>query len=188
MPEEPPSPQPRPSRRPGRPPGSVALTDEIEETIVSYVRAGAFAFAAAQAARISPRTFFDWMARGRGEHPERPATPKLRRFVARVEQALAQARVVAEARVYREFPRYWLAHAARSRPGHEGWTEHAPELQRPFITIEERLRELEETLRQRGIAERNEHRAACAGCSSPWHERSYDDDNSCILPEWERSD
>ena len=134
MPEEPPSPQPRPSRRPGRPPGSVALTDEIEETIVSYVRAGAFAFAAAQAARISPRTFFDWMARGRGEHPERPATPKLRRFVARVEQALAQARVVAEARVYREFPRYWLAHAARSRPGHEGWTEHAPEQQRPFIT------------------------------------------------------
>ena len=85
----------RPRRPRGRPPGSVSLTPEIEHKILTYIRAGAFAHVASEAAGISRRTFFDWMARGRGEHPARSATPKLRAFARKVEQAHAEARVAA---------------------------------------------------------------------------------------------
>ena len=113
-----------PSRtRRGRPPGSVSLTAEIEQTIVAYVRAGAFPHVAAQAAGISPRTFQDWMARGEDRHPSRPSTPKLRAFARAVQRAHAEARIGAEVRVYRERPAQWLKYAARSTSDLEGWTD-----------------------------------------------------------------
>lgn len=106
----------------GRPPGSVALTPEIQHTIVAYVRAGAFPHVAAQAAGISPRTYFDWMARGEDRHPTRPSTPKLRAFAQAVNQAHAEARIAAEVRVYKENPLRWLTYSARSKPDRDGWS------------------------------------------------------------------
>jgi hypothetical protein len=119
----------RPKRR-GRPPGSVSLTRPVWETIVAYIRAGAWDHVAAEAARISPRTFQDWMARGEGRHPTRPSTPKLRAFARDVNQARAQARLVAETAVFRDRPWWWLSHVARSEPGRAGWSEPRSEVGR----------------------------------------------------------
>jgi hypothetical protein len=130
------------SRR-GRPPGSTSLTPQIQHLIVSYIQAGATDHAAAEAAEISDRTFYDWIARGEGTHPSRPSTPKLRRFAQAVRQAKAIARVGAETRVYQERPAYWLAHAARSKPGREGWTDPGPEQEQRGPTLEERIAERE---------------------------------------------
>ncbi len=85
------------------------------------------AYVAAEAAGISARTFREWMERGEGRHPTRPATPKLRRFVRMIDRARAEARVAAEAGIYREDPKFWLTHVARSRPDREGWTEPVAE-------------------------------------------------------------
>ncbi len=128
----------------GRPPGTVSLTDEIAEKIVAFIRGGAFDYVAALAAGVADRTFRDWMARGEGRHLNRPPSPKLRRFATAVRQAQAEARIGAEIRVYREQPRYWLAHAARSTPERAGWT--LTKGQQPLLvgTLEERLRELDE--------------------------------------------
>ena len=112
--------------RRGRPPGSVSLTQEIQDTIVAYIRAGAMAYVAAEAAGISARTFRDWMERGEGRHATRKPTPKLRRFAREVRQAQAEARVAAEVRAHQEDLRFWLGHVARSRPGREGWTDPVP--------------------------------------------------------------
>ena len=114
-------------RRGGRPAGSVELTPEIQNTIVNYVLSGATDHQAAQAVRISPRTFRDWMARGEGRHPTRRKTPQLEGFAEAVNQADAQARVAKEIEVFRTDPKWWLAHRARSKPGREGWTEPVPE-------------------------------------------------------------
>lgn len=107
-------------RSPGRP---LRLTDEVQEKIVALVRAGAFQGAAAEAAGVPERTFYEWRARGRGEHRTRRATPRLRAFAQAVDQAAAEARMGAEIRVYREQPKFWLTHAARSKLESEGWTE-----------------------------------------------------------------
>lgn len=111
-----------PARRRGRPPGSPSLTKEIEDTIVSYVASGATLAAAAAAAEISPRTLRDWLSRGEERHPSRRCTAKLRRFAKRLRRAQAEARIVAENRVYKENPKAWLAVAARSTPDDEGWS------------------------------------------------------------------
>lgn len=132
------------SRGRGRPPGSITLTEQIEQKIVSFVQAGAFAHAAAQAAGVPPRTFYEWMERGEGTHPTRRPTPRLRAFAKAVLTAQAQARVVAETRVFRERPTYWLSHAARSRPGEEGWTEPPEDPEAQWSgSLEERLAELD---------------------------------------------
>ncbi len=115
-----------PSTRRGRPPGSVSLTAKIQTTILNYIRAGAMAYVAAEAAGISERTFRDWMERGEGRHATRKPTPKLRRFAREVRQAQAEARVAAEVRAHQDDYRYWLSRVARSRPGREGWTEPVP--------------------------------------------------------------
>ncbi len=107
----------------GRPKGSVSLTKKREETILQFIRAGAFAEVAAQAAGVSPRTFRDWMARGEGRHPTRGSTPQLRRFADAVNQARAEARLGAEVRMYRERPAYWLSRAARTTEEMAGWTD-----------------------------------------------------------------
>jgi len=100
----------------------VGLTTDVADTIVSYIRAGAFDFVAAEAAGISERTFRDWMARGEGRGP-RAGTPELRAFAAKVRQARAEARIGAETRVFRDRPTYWLARVARTKTEREGWDE-----------------------------------------------------------------
>lgn len=105
----------------GRPKGSVSLTSEIEEKILALIRAGAWGYAAAEAAGISARCFYEWLSRGEGRSA-RGSTPKLTAFARKVRQAEAEARVLAEADVYRSRPALWLSRRARSKPGREGWT------------------------------------------------------------------
>jgi hypothetical protein len=162
----------------------VSLTPEIQQTIVTLVRAGAFANTAARAAGISERTFYDWMARGRGEHPTRSSAPKLKKFAMEVDRAQAEARAAAEVRAYREQLRHWLRYAARSRPGSDGWSE-LKEWNQPGpgrgATLEERIREIDH---REAVEERDRHRATCRkkDCPSPWHERRFDNDEHCTHP------
>ncbi|MGH2597263.1 MAG: hypothetical protein ACRDH7_15070 [Actinomycetota bacterium] len=114
-------------KRTGRPDGSVRLTPEIQNTIVSYILAGAWDYVAAEAAGIDARTFRDWMARGEGRHPTRSATPELVEFARAVREAKARSRAKREIEVAEHRPEFWLTHQGRSRPGREGWTDPVPD-------------------------------------------------------------
>jgi hypothetical protein len=122
-------------KRRGRPPGTVSLTPEIQERILELIRAGVYDFIAAEAVGISERTLREWIQRGEGLHPTRPATRKLRRFAREFRQAKAEARASAEIRVYRDNPVRWLSYVGRAKPGREGWT-HPPETQAPDTATE----------------------------------------------------
>src|SRR5437868_11753050 len=97
------------------------LTPEIEERVLQFIRAGGYGWVAAEAAGV-PRAAFDrWLARGArgGRQPHR-------RFYRNVTQALAQARMAAEAKVREQDPRFWLKHGpGRERSGHPGWSNPA---------------------------------------------------------------
>lgn len=138
-------------RRRGRPAGSVKLTPEIQHTVVSYIEAGAWDYVAAEAAGIDERTFRDWIARGEHRHPSRSPTPELEAFARAVREAKARARAAREITVADKEPRFWLSHAARSRPGREGWSEpiDAPDgsVSGAAIAYEPSPEELAETLR-----------------------------------------
>jgi hypothetical protein len=110
-----------PSKRRGRPVGSVSLTREREEKILGLIRGGVFPHVAADLAGVSVRTLREWVARGE-DRSARPSTPKLRAFARKYRQAQAEARALAEARIYREDVKWWLSHAAPSRDGLLGWT------------------------------------------------------------------
>jgi hypothetical protein len=111
----------------GRPVGSVKLTPDVERTILSYVEAGSFDYVAAEAAGIDGRTFRDWVARGEARHPTRRRTPQLAAFARAVREARARARASREIIVADRDPKFWLQHAARSKPGREGWSEPVDE-------------------------------------------------------------
>lgn len=119
----------------GRPKGSVSLTREIEEEIVALIRGGAWGYAAAEAAGISARTYYEWLARGEGRS-SRGSTPKLKAFAKRVRQAEALARVLAEAEVYRTRPALWLSRRVRSKPGREGWTAPVGDAEGPSFSLD----------------------------------------------------
>jgi hypothetical protein len=102
------------ARRPsaGRPP---LLDDQIEATITAAIRAGAYAWVAAQAAGVSQTTFHRWMTDDR---------PRYRQFREKVDQARAQARLAAEIEVRKTKPEVWLRLGpGRERPGEPGWTD-----------------------------------------------------------------
>jgi hypothetical protein len=63
------------------------------------------------------------MQRGGGQHASRSPTPELETFAHNVRVAQAEARAAAEIRIFRENPKWWLSHVARSRPDYEGWTD-----------------------------------------------------------------
>lgn len=91
------------------------LTPETQAKIVSYVRAGAYDWVAAQAAGISTATFYRWMEGKTPEHAE---------FRDAVLEARAQARIAAEIQVRKEKPEVWLMRGpGRERPGEPGWGE-----------------------------------------------------------------
>lgn len=99
-------------RRGGR---KTLLTDEIQEKIVAYIRAGAFDWVAARAAGIAQSTFYLWM---KGD------TPRRAQFRDAVEEARAQARLAAEVEVRKRNPEFWLSRGpGRERPGQPGWGE-----------------------------------------------------------------
>lgn len=173
----------RPRR--GRPPGSVALTEEREQLILQFIRAGGWDHAAAEAAGVSLRTFRDWISRGEGTHASRSSTPKLRRFAQAVRTARAEARIGAEIRVYRDRPAQWLSHAARSTPEREGWTTPGPEpgpgttetQAQPGNTLEERLAEFGREEAEQGTRAARAATGDCPdpACSCTYHRRRYQD-------------
>lgn len=98
------------------------LSPAIRNTIISYIRAGAYAWVAAQAAGIHRATFWRWMQIGERHH-ERSKASVYRDFYYEVQQAQAEARAAAEIQVRRDRPETWLRYGpGRSRPGMPGWT------------------------------------------------------------------
>lgn len=103
-------------------------TTKLDETatqqILTYIRAGAFDWVAAQAAGISVSTFAEWMRRGEGRDRVRGPNAAYAKFAAEVRTARAQARVVREIEVAKTNPLAWLRSGpGRTRPGEPGWTD-----------------------------------------------------------------
>ena len=100
----------------GRP---TLLTPELQETLVSYVRQGAYDWVAAETVGIGRTTFYRWMAEG-----EAKPRGKYREFWVKVSRARAEARTLAETTVRRENPLAWLRYGpGREKAGQPGWTE-----------------------------------------------------------------
>src|SRR4051812_47421503 len=98
------------------------LTAEGQQTIAAYIRAGGFPHVAAAAVGITRPRFERWLRKGRQPR----AKPRYRAFHQVILQATAQARLRAEAAVFKNRPLDWL----RSGPGREttsnpGWTASA---------------------------------------------------------------
>jgi hypothetical protein len=95
------------------------LTADLQEQIVSFIRAGGFPDVAAEAAGLPRQVFAIWMQRG-----ERPkARSKYRAFARAIREAEATARLAAETTVSKDKPLDWL----KAGPGKEsaerpGWT------------------------------------------------------------------
>jgi hypothetical protein len=98
------------------------LDTDVTSTIVKAIRSGAFDHVAAEAAGISPSTFYSWMSKGAvGED-------LFTEFSEEVRTARAQARIKAETSVYSSDPKFWLRNGpGKGRPGEPGWTEHNPD-------------------------------------------------------------
>jgi len=97
------------------------LTAEITQKICSYITAGCYDYAAAEACGISLHTFKEWMARGEGRD-ERSQDKKHATFATAIRHAKATARISAEVTVKKSDPKWWLARMYRDRPGEPGWT------------------------------------------------------------------
>ena len=94
-------------------------TPERHRSIVAAIRAGSFAWIAAEANGISRATFKRWMSEG-----ARSKRGPLRTFAADISQARAQARLSAELEVRRAEPFAWLRYGpGRERVDEPGWTE-----------------------------------------------------------------
>jgi hypothetical protein len=134
------------SRRRGRPAGSFKLTQEIEETIVSYITAGSADYVAAEAAGLSARTFRHYLKLG----SEEGGPPRLVRFAGRVTKAKAESRAAREIVAAERHVPFWLTHMAPSRPGRPGWTapveEEDPEAGAAHLYVPT-IEEAAETLR-----------------------------------------
>jgi transposase len=63
------------------------LTPELQATIIAAVRAGNAFGPACEAAGLSAWTGYEWLRRGRGDDPDRPATPLYAQFAEAVRQA-----------------------------------------------------------------------------------------------------
>lgn len=94
------------------------LPVEVIDRLVQYIRAGSFPYIAAQACGIPKSTWYRWMSSGRkGYKPYRELWDK-------VQGAGAEARVVAENKVFSGTPLAWLRYGpGRERPGEPGWTD-----------------------------------------------------------------
>jgi hypothetical protein len=112
------------------------LTPERQQRIVSFIRAGAFDWVAAEANGVDRRTFFEWVQRGDAEHPDREQTDRYAQFAHAVREARAEARLSAEVEVKRGEPLAWLMKGpGRDRPSEPGWTERPATIEMPHVTI-----------------------------------------------------
>jgi hypothetical protein len=123
-----------PEKHPGG--RATLLTPERQQRIVSYIRAGAFDWVAAEANGVDRRTFFEWVQRGDAEHPDREQTDRYAQFAHAVREARAEARLSAEVEVKRGEPLSWLMKGpGRDRPGEPGWTDRPSQDALPHVTI-----------------------------------------------------
>jgi hypothetical protein len=89
------------------------------DTILSYIRSGAYPQVAAEAASVHRQVFLGWLSRGEKSRAREP----YRSFAASVRQAAAMARVKAEIDLREKDPRFWLKHGpGRETPDYPGWT------------------------------------------------------------------
>lgn len=79
-----------PRRRTGR--RSLLLNPQVRKSILDAVTAGAFDHVAAESAGVSVATFGEWLARGEGRDPDRPADALYAAFAEEVRVARAAAR------------------------------------------------------------------------------------------------
>jgi len=111
------------------------LTPERQQRIISYIRAGAFDWVAAEANGIHRQTFWEWIKRGEDAHA-RPQTERYAEFAYAVREARAEARLSAEVEVKRGEPLSWLMKGpGRDRPGEPGWTDRPSQDALPHVTI-----------------------------------------------------
>jgi hypothetical protein len=108
---------------------SILLTPEIEQSILNFIRAGAFPHVAAEAAGIPREVFDTWI--NLAEKPNRNHG-RYRRFVVKIKQAVAQARLLAEAQILKERPLDWLKSGpGRENAENEGWTAPTKPVAKP---------------------------------------------------------
>ncbi|HVS33986.1 MAG TPA: hypothetical protein VMS17_00265 [Gemmataceae bacterium] len=94
------------------------LTAEVEKTITAYVRAGGYPHIAAEAAGIPLDVFDEWLRKGEAGRPL-----KYKRFVEKLRQAEAQARLNAEVAAFKDKPMDWLkAGPGKETPAKPGWS------------------------------------------------------------------
>ncbi len=105
-------------RKPGRP---TKLTPEVQQTIVTYLKAGNYVETAAAAAGISKETIYAWLKRGakakKGIHRE---------FSDAIEKALAEGEILAVRSILEADEKQWQARAwwlERRRPDRWGRKE-----------------------------------------------------------------
>jgi hypothetical protein len=93
----------------------IKLTQELQNTILSWIRAGGYPHVAALAAGIPEPVWRHWQERGKRRNP-------YKRFFVQVAQAHATARLKAETATLDEGARFWLKHGpGREGPGNPGW-------------------------------------------------------------------
>jgi hypothetical protein len=95
-------------------------TPEITKQIADFVLAGAYQRVAAEAAGVPRAVFLRWLARGRWAG----ATGPCRDLADRVMQAAAQARLLAETKLFVKDPKTWLKSGpGKESPGNPGWSK-----------------------------------------------------------------
>jgi hypothetical protein len=94
---------------------TIKLTAELENTILSWIRAGGYPHVAALAAGVPESVWRQWQERGKTRNP-------YKRFLAQVAQAHATARLKAETATLEDDARFWLKHGpGREAAGNPGW-------------------------------------------------------------------
>lgn len=90
----------------------------VIDQLIESICAGSFPYIAAQACGIPKSTWYRWMNSGsKGRKPYRELWDK-------VQRAQAEARVIAEGKVFGGSPLAWLRYGpGRERPGKPGWTD-----------------------------------------------------------------
>ena len=119
------------SEQPRHPGGrKTKLTPELHQSIVAYIRAGAFDWVAAQACGIASSTFYLWLQQGDA------GDPQFVEFSEDVRRARAESRLAAEVEIRRDDPQFWLrCGPGKNRPSEPGWTERPATVEMPHVTI-----------------------------------------------------
>ena len=129
-------------------------TEKVVRRLEQYLRGGAFDLVAAEAAGVSRRSFYRWMALGEeGKEPYVTMQERVRR-------AKALSRVGAEMHVREKDPLSWLKMGpGRERRGEPGWTQPVPagaEVEPPGEWEEEDPKAMAELTRALEAVERDE--------------------------------